>query len=287
MALYPGDGTWLSMDIHGGLFRRKLQDGEIVWHSSPTLPMETTNYSYTDGGMIIGPDDIVYSCSNYFFADPWMPGVLRAVKLSDGKELWHQDLPHPCVSWPASDGTKVVVPVGALPSSTPVSYYSPGWMPESIRETIRKKVHEFSLLLGDYQCWLWGCPTRPIEVYAYESKTGQRLWALTDLEPWRQFAAKGDEEHLEVRLPHKPMRPVCGPASWSAPTIDGEGTVFAAAMDGWLYAIRDVNGDGKIDVNTEELDRLNMDAASLHPGTSFAPGMMAFASCDGVHVFKY
>merc|ERR1711884_1009575 len=105
------------------------------------------------------------------------------------------------------------------------------------------------------------------------------------LHPGRFFASRGDEERVLERFAPYQQRPVCGPASWTAPTIGGDGTVYASAMDGILYAIRDVNSDGVIDET--EVSTLDIGAAALHPGAAFAPGMMAFASCQGLNVFEF
>merc|ERR1719487_1247494 len=71
--------------------------------------------SFSDGGLILGPDGSAYTCSNppHMFGNEGEKGALRKYRLSDGKMLWDKELPYPCNSWPAvsaDDKTVVVVP---------------------------------------------------------------------------------------------------------------------------------------------------------------------------------
>merc|ERR1712048_1137860 len=109
-------------------------------------------------------------------------------------------------------------------------------------------------------------------------QSGQPKWHYNDIPGWTYYASRGDEENFLKRLSNGmfAMRPACGSASWSAPTIGGDGPV---------YAIQDKNDDGIID-NQTEVSTFDLGASSLHPGPSLAPGMLAHASCDGVFVFR-
>jgi len=275
--IFPGDGTFTSMDIHGGVYRRRLRDGGLVWHTPASL------WSFTDGGQILGKDGGLYACANLAYGQADTPGVLRKYRLEDGKQLWEQILPQPCVSWPASDGEQVVVPVGALPLPVPPAYQL---LEAFIPHTVKFLMHMLSRNLGDKQGWLWGNKPAHLEVLAFDPETGKRKWHYDQIPPWTRVSSLGDEDLLFERLPAWGDRSVCGPASWSAPTIGGDGTVYAAAMNGVLYAIRDANSDGIID-DSAEVSRLTLGDASLHAGASFAPGLMAFASCAELYVFRF
>jgi len=124
-----------------------------------------------------------------------------------------------------------------------------------------------------------------MEVWAFDAQTGAHRWHFSDIPTWNKSACRNDEEEFHSHLLKLHKRPVCGPASWGAPTIDGRGTVYVGGMNGVLYAIGDANGDGLIDSQTE-VSTLDIKSASLHAGASFAPGMMAYGSCNGIHVFR-
>lgn len=284
--IFPNDDTFLSMDIHGGVYRRGVHNGSLVWHSPPPKEYQT---SFTDGGLITGPDNTVYACANLQTGGPFTHGSLRAYRLSDGKTVFDKWLPYPCVSWPAADDKMVVVPIGALPESSSRAHTmeKPAWMPQLVEKFVRLAIWYVDLALGDSQNQLWGDggTTRPLAVHAFDAKTGKELWDFHDIPIWRRHTSRSDAEWTYKRMPKYPFRPVCGPASWSSPTIDGAGTVYAGAMNGIFYAVGDKNGNGRIE--KDEVQTLEMGHASLHPGTSWAPGMFAYASCEGFYVFKF
>merc|ERR1712190_633047 len=93
-------------------------------------------------------------------------------------------------------------------------------------------------------------------------------------------AGRGDKEGYSTRTRLR-MRGHCLPASWGSPSIGGDGVVYANFQSGWLYAIKDVNGDGIID-NETEVVAFETEAAS-QGGISFAPGMMAVTTCDSLY----
>ena len=88
-----------------------------------------------------------------------------------------------------------------------------------------------------------------------------------------------------MRKPTKWNRDFCGAASWNAPIIDGQGTVYAANYNGQLLAVNDFNGDGIIE--TSETYEFTTDTSALHCGSNFAPGMMVVPTCDTLFVFQY
>lgn len=321
--MFIGDGTFITMDIHGGIYRMRMHTGERVWHAPPPSAFET---SFTDGGVILGPGNgVAYSCSNKGNGFPDTLGALRAYRVSDGKLLWDQELPEACVSWPAvsSDNRTVVVPVGALPFPLPAApvvvmilcawpvvllLRAITWLGSRRTKKCRKArrctawfnccwaflavvgipclVHGLSILLDQRQSLIWQNPPKPLEVLAFDAQAGTPQWRYRDIPSWGKVASAGDEEHFWYRIfKGQYVRPVCGPASWSAPTVDGRGTTYAAAMNGYMYAIRDADGNGAIDSETE-VSIMRLGAASLHGGSAFAPGMMAFASCDELFVFR-
>lgn len=281
LPMFPGDDTFVFQDCHGGIYRMGIHDGQTRWYNPPVQG----EYSFTDGGTILGPGGTTaYTCSSLDQGQESTGGALRAYRVSDGKLLWDRVLPNPCTSWPAAnaDESLVVVPVGSLPSSRPAAFeLTPEWFPEPLRVAL----HRLSIWFGEHQQWLWWQPSRKTAVHAYDARTGEQRWLFDDIPPWKYFASKGDEEQFLERFKFVPKRIVCGPATWGSPTISGDGTVYVGHISGMLYAIRDANGDGKIDSKTE-VSTLDMGTATLHPGSAFAPGMMVYASCDRVFVFR-
>jgi len=326
MPIFAED-TFMTMDITGGVYRFGLHNGSEIWHTPP--PAEFAE-SFTDGGCILGPsNDVLYSCSNL---QPVMlsntdsgRGALRAHRVSDGKVIWDQHLPYPCVSWPAvsGDGRSVVVPVGALPFPIPANVIGaalafqflalflavvlifrccpcPCRLPACcLRAWLVLLVLSLAGLPLAHVCSLWllprvqlaadiaVLPVRHNEVLAFEPLTGAPQWHYRDIPAWTFLAARGEEEHFLRRFfggPRSQQRPVCGPASWSAPTFGGDGVAYMGNLNGYLYAINDTNRDGRI--GAAEVSSLDLGAASLHAGAAFAPGFMAYSSCDGLYVFK-
>jgi len=319
--MFVGDGTFVMMDVHGGVYRVAMVDGKILWHTPP--PAEFTQ-SFSDGGVILGPgNSVAYTCSSKGTSFDDRGGALRAYRVSDGQLLWDRDLPQPCVSWPAVDANNrtVVVPIGPLPFPIPptlVLAYSTIWVVMCIPALhvaifllsrlfnlpVPKKLrtcfccldilaiigfpflHLISIWLGQEQYRLWQIKVKPMEVHAFDAQTGEPRWRFDDIQPWGKVNCRNDEEEfLQHKLKGHDSRPVCGPASWSSPTIDGRGTVFVAGMNGIFYAIRDADGDGIINSKTE-VSQLDIGSASLHGGAAFAPGLMAFSSCNRLHVFQ-
>jgi len=118
MPLFPGDDTCVFMDFTGGVYRVGLHNGTLLWHT----PAPNSANSFSDGGVILGPNRVAYTCSNpgSFRGSEGDLGALRAFELSDGKMLWEQILPQPCNSYPSvghlggSRDLSVVITPGAF-----------------------------------------------------------------------------------------------------------------------------------------------------------------------------
>ena len=271
MPLFPGDGTCVFMDFTGGVYRLGLHNGTLLWHT----PAPSSEESFSDGGAILGPNHVAYTCSNPGSSVGFegQQGALRAFQLSDGEMLWEQILPQPCNSYPAlghlGDGQDLSVVI------TPGSFM--------------------------------GTPTMHGGIMAFQASTGMPRWQYQapvyhsppGVVPL--LAAYGDYQGVLSRMAHH-VQGICLPAHWSCPTISGDGTIFAGRSDGKLYM---VNGPSADDLS--KLPQINstlplgidyptsngvtasvFDArgASLHGAAAFAPGMMAFGTCDSLYVFK-
>jgi len=275
MPLLTPDDAVIAMSISGDVYKIGLHNGTLLWKANS--PPKSSS-SFSDGGVILGPDGTSYTCSNYEGSgQEGERGALRAFALGDGHMLWEQVLDKPCNSWPVvtRDGATVVVPSGSFVSSPSASN------PE-LRDYFHKSaiaMHKFSLSLGNKELRRYGIPDKRATVMAFDAKTGEPSWSK-DLPPYGRMAAAGDEEgYLERQGLHH--RDQCLPAQFGAPTISGDGTFYVGRADGNLYAVRP-DGNGGAVVSTFQTG-----AGFLHPGTSWAPGMMAVTSCDGLFVWKF
>jgi len=261
--LFPGDRSTVFMDFTGGLYRLDLHTGALLWHTRAP----DSAASFSDGGASLGPNGAVYSCSNpgHDRGGPGTRGVLRAFALLDGRLLWDQHLPQPCNSFPA------VTPLGTGGALSVV--VTPGSFSGS------RRLHG--------------------SVMAFEAVTGALQWQYQTpvYDHWPLGLPMGDFEGLAERVLNL-VQPICLPAHWSAPTIDGNGTVYAARLDGKLYAVHgpvgaaagaiavpdDIDFHSSQGIEAEVFDAVS---ASLHGAMAWAPGMAALSTCDTLYVFKF
>merc|ERR1712187_785682 len=103
---------------------------------------------------------------------------------------------------------------------------------------------------------------------------------------WSRPGARGDEEGFFQRVRVSlPKRPICLPVAHSSPSVDGNGVVFIGHASGLFIGVKDWNKDGKI--SDEEVSTYDTEAAYLHSGPAFAPGMRAVTTCDSLWVWKW
>jgi len=76
----------------------------------------------------------------------------------------------------------------------------------------------------------------------------------------------------------------CGPDHWTNPAIDGNGTVFAGHLSGHLFAVHDLDGDGKINESTGEVSSWYAGRCFQAP-VAISPSMLIGTSCGAMHVF--
>jgi len=281
MPMFPDDDTVLFQDLDGGVYRLGLRNGTLLWRKGGT-PLGLT---FTDGGAILGPNGVIYAVGDTEMSlRPNTTGHLSAYRVSDGQQLWSRQVPHPPNSWPAvgqlrpGNGLSVVIPVGLQGNLPGVVDLLKSRMPLDKAFAI----HNASLQMGDKQQAIWKNPTLYLQLRAYDAATGDLQW-VWQAPSWHRKSCAGDEEGLVERMMLN-IRLVCWPGPWSSPTIAADGTVYVGHENGMIYAVRDKNGDGKIDDATE-VDSFDTGASFLHSGFSFAPGMSAMASCDSLYVF--
>lgn len=258
--LFPGDDTMVFMDFTGGMYRLGLHNGTLLWHR-PTL-----GQSFSDGGAVLGPNGNVYTCSNpgtgHGAENTW--GLLRALSIADGSLLWRQLLPQPCNSYPA---------VGKL---GPLQELSVAVTPGSFM----------------------GMPELHGSIMTFDAATGAPQWRF-NAHPFNTAfkQAVGDVEGYQERRKYNGDHAICLPAHWSSANIAGDGSVYAARADGYLYGVKGPSNESALDARPVGLDKdftstpgvevrvHKLGSAVLHGAFAFAPGTFAIATCDSLYVY--
>ncbi|CAJ1384628.1 unnamed protein product [Effrenium voratum] len=256
--LCPGDGSTVIMDKTGSLYRLSLQTGEAIWKQAA----RDSQHSSTDGGAGLGPNGLVYTCSNYGNATGGVhePGVVRAYHVETGHLEWEHLLPEPCCTFPAVGRIKgellVIVTPGAFPS-------------------------DFA--------------AKPGSVLALDAATGQPRWEFNGASV---FFSRGDVKRLELGMENTTnLRAICLPAQWSSPVITGDGSVYVGRSDGNIYVVHGPkDGTGLLESDWPGLvtdaetgvqaQVFHVGSAPVHGALAFAPEMMAFATCDSLYVWR-
>mmetsp|Transcript_23192 Transcript_23192/g.41900 ORF Transcript_23192/g.41900 Transcript_23192/m.41900 type:complete len:469 (+) Transcript_23192:78-1484(+) len=205
--------------------------------------------SWTDGSAQLGPNGVVYAVSHNG-SQPLEggTGTLSAYNATTGVLLWRKITPKPPNNVPA---------VGRLAGKRDLSVV------QAVGQ--QDKQYEF------------------LDVYAYDALTGEQQWVFNGPMLSTQLPA-GDEAGYLTRM-SVGLRVLTLPNGWSAPSIDGDGTVFIGNEEGWLFAIRDVDDDGLITGN--EVSSFQTNASFV--GTSapaIADGMLVAATNGPMFVFK-
>jgi len=240
---------------------------------------------FTTGAAIVGVNGLVYCASNYRTG-----GIIHAYRLEDGAPVWRRDVGMPANQAVAygkiagSERPAVVAGIGENPGGPWV-----GRLPESWPLWVKTWFHERSIAWRGWPTWFWRTKVLPAALLALDAETGEPRWSYQP-PPFMRPACEGDEEGLGPRLmaqarqPEYPIDSVCLPDDWAQAVIGGDGTVYAGHQDGKLYAVRDADGNGRID---------DAEVSSYYFGHAFqgsqgtAPGLLAVAPCGGgLYVWK-
>ncbi|CAJ1428458.1 unnamed protein product [Effrenium voratum] len=246
LPLFPDQETFVFQDLSGGVYRLGL-DGREIWKAPGH------NGSWTDGGAALGSNGMMYAVNNNrppnAPADADAPGTLSAYDLRNGALRWQVTTPRPPNNAPA---------VGKLA----------GWSGLSVVMPLCQQV------LKGAAC----------DVHAYDADTGALRWVFHGPTQKRLYQA-GDAEGMIDRT-KSGVRALCLPNGWSAPSISGDGTVYVGNEEGPLFALRDLDGDGRVFGENEVSSYDTLAAFSGSSSPAIAPGMLAAASCDSLFVFK-
>jgi len=241
----------------GRPYRIRLCDGTMLWEGPTTVPSDKPwQLDFSTGGLIVGPNGVVYGTSNFKNATGKF-GLLSAFNITNGEVLWRR---------PQAMAANNAPSVGKLSSGGPLSVViaigENANFPDPVAEA-----------LGHY---IDGSPVAwPSALIAVDAATGEPTgwgWAPP---PHRRPQAEGD---------HFPNH-ICLPDAWSNGAIDGSGTVFIGHMSGHIFAVRDADGDGRIDEDEGEVAKFY--GGRCYQGSpGLAPGMLVSTPCDGMHVFR-
>jgi len=262
----PGERVVFN-DRSGGMYSLKLKTGKVLWKT----PNAVDGQAFGDGGATLGLADDVFVCTNphLMAGEEGSKGLLRRLRLGDGKVMWDQKLPQPCNAWPA---------VGFVgPYKQPSVVVAAGALMEK--------------------------PNLHGSIMAFDAVTGKPRWrqnlAAYNNPPY--YWGRGDEEGLKTRQAVNPKHPVCMPAHWSSPVIDGAGVVHAGRADGFVYSVTetwDTVSPLKVDkdvgllspayASTHGLKVKSWDAGAcfLHGAIGFGQKRMFVSSCDTLYAFN-
>lgn len=292
-ATTPGDGTVLFATYCGGAYRVRLDDGSLVWKSG-----YTDHRMWSTGGGTLGPNGMYYVETNHWGLEGG-PGVVHAYRVSDGERVWQRTFGE---YWGAqvpavgrlggaerpAEGLSVVAAIGQNPDM-PYDAQWPFLVPKFLRIAYLRAKLKYAGFRRFLRAFGRIRPLNPNAIVAMDAATGEVRWRFEE-EPWDFPACAGDEERIVERLVAKESDPSrtehqCGPDNWGVPTIGGDGTVYAASgKTGRLYAVRDKDGNGRIDDN--EVQTFGTSQGFLN-APSIAPGIMAFIPCWGpMYVFR-
>lgn len=248
---FTSDGSVLFQDGEGTAYRYDLESGEQEWEA------EGVDDTWTRGSPVLANGVFYTVASNTEKArrddedgpDDLTPGWIFARSAEDGALLWRKRLPLPADSPPA---------VGKLPGREGLSVVVP------VGQTFE---------------------TGQTAVIAYDAVTGDKQWTFEGPTLQSQYQA-GIEYGAVFRIlgSASQMLPLTHP--WSAPLIDGAGTVYVGNQDGKLYSLRDVNMDGKIE-GAGEIGSMDFGAASFATASPIiVPGMFLFTQTNSLVALK-
>lgn len=247
MPAIVGDAV-IFTDYSGGLYKLSLKDGKEIWYEPGANPG-----TWSTGGMAIGPNNKVYVAANYWIFEACNgKGILRAHDIHTGKPLWNRTFLQALNAAPAvgplKPGGPLAVVVAAGNNLSPAPF--PWWL---------RPLAGLALL--------WFRPQTP--TVAFDAETGDLLWNF-ELPLW-SFVTHGVTSDA-----------LCAPDVYGNPTIGADGTVYVNWSGGKLFALRDANGDGKIDANDASEVQSFSHLEGSNSNSAISPGFLVAVSCKKV-----
>eukprot|EP00428_Durinskia_dybowskii_P052983 CAMPEP_0170315832 /NCGR_PEP_ID=MMETSP0116_2-20130129/58525_1 /TAXON_ID=400756 /ORGANISM="Durinskia baltica, Strain CSIRO CS-38" /LENGTH=576 /DNA_ID=CAMNT_0010568353 /DNA_START=47 /DNA_END=1775 /DNA_ORIENTATION=- len=247
----------LFSNYHGRAYRLKLCDGSVVWEGPAPELQPGESEVMTTGGLAQGANGVAYVTSNFLDKGGVKRGRLAAHNLASGDLLWVKRLDMPANNAPsighlggASGELSVVLGLGEN-----------AFFPDPLADLTGK--------------WENGRPVEWFtEVAAFSATNGEPTGWKFAPPPWKKTESEGDSWTGHI----------CLPDAWSNAAIDADGTVYLGHMSGKLFALRDMDGDGRLDGDGEVRSYYGGRCYQGSPG--IAEGMLVATPCDGMHVFK-
>jgi outer membrane protein assembly factor BamB len=222
--------------------------------------------SAAGSGAVVGPGEVIFVTSNPVNSSTGVrKGRLEALNLTTGERLWQVNLDSKITNGPA---VGLLHPGGQ--GSLSVLITISGELDVSDIKSSPKlpSKHRQRILLSG--------PTHPTKLakihqgklIAFEALTGTLKTWTYEQSPWKETPTCWKEQSQ----------------AFSNPTIAGDGTVYVGSGNGLLYAIRDHDGDGFVNVTSEVTSYRIGKAFGSSP--CIAPGILIAAPCNGILAFK-
>jgi len=240
------DGAVIMQDSSGGVHRLDLATGKPMWATAGHP------HTMTTGGMLVGPNGVVYGASNREGSCDSGKGVLRALDLRTGVQRWWRDF---------ATGVNAGPAIGHLQPGGPLAVViceGDNFLPGGIQTAVGL------MTLGI------PAPLHKGKVYAINAETAETIWSY-EVAPYKSWI-------------YPQMMQGCLPDAFGNPAIGGDGTVYVSWSGGYGYAIKDANGDGNITEN--EVSKLRTDSG-MNAETAISPSLMILPSCDGVRGYTF
>jgi len=254
-------------DAAGSVYSLNISTGQALWN-------HTADAGVRSGFTVIGPNQSVFVTTNINNT-----GHLNAYNLTTGKALWHSVIEMPIITAPA---VGILHPAGR---GTPSVIFGIDDGEETRPAHVREALIAFDASTGSRLNWTFTLPNgaRPEP----QHQKGAHL-NTTD--------ARGNGTAAAMLSTHQGCLDLRGrgAGAFSDPIIAGDGTVYVGHRSGWLYAVRDKDGDSRINTTfTEDYSEAghNFEVSTFYTEGSFhatpgiAPGMLVAANCRGLHVF--
>jgi len=204
---------------------------------------------FTTGGLVVGPDNRAYNGFNMGEdgdKGPRSTGLVTSHDLETGRLLWNKSFPEGVNAAPA------VGPYGAQGATAVVVAVGYNLDCSSQPKLTFKKNAQIVVL---------------------DAETAEEIWSF-DAPPYALSCAGNSPEQA------------CCPSVWSQPTLAADGTVYVNWSGGKLFALRDVNSDGKIDANNPAEFAFFHHGKGSNSQSALVPGMLVAACCDRVLAFS-
>eukprot|EP00413_Alexandrium_margalefii_P007272 CAMPEP_0204525642 /NCGR_PEP_ID=MMETSP0661-20131031/8014_1 /ASSEMBLY_ACC=CAM_ASM_000606 /TAXON_ID=109239 /ORGANISM="Alexandrium margalefi, Strain AMGDE01CS-322" /LENGTH=519 /DNA_ID=CAMNT_0051531447 /DNA_START=91 /DNA_END=1650 /DNA_ORIENTATION=- len=276
--------SFIFQDSTGTVYRIGL-DGREIWKAGTNT--EGWYQTWTDGGLQLGPNGIVYSVKALGGHNTG-PGKITAWRVSDGKFLWTSSEMTPEVpnAWPVigrmrkDDPMTVIMASGRAGGDWPpfFDYILPQChqtLPKSLCDNIGWMGLQLQLTLGDWSPTVWKSRPNDVQVWGLHADTGKVLWKWSP-GVWKQGRFRGELERVGLG------NALCIPNPVGNPTLDASGNLYIGMHDGYIYhLVRSSSGPG-----VEVKSKYDAGGAFSSGGVSLGPDMMVIASCETLYVFK-